>query len=151
MYEIKIKLLTDKYPEAKMPDKAHEDDAAFDIYATEKVTIPPGEVKLVSAGFSIELPQEEGYLWDMEVRPRSGLALKNAVTIHNSPGTVDQGYRGTVGVILFNGHNTEWFDVHVGDRIGQMLFNRRPLIKLIQVDELSDTARGEGGFGSSGK
>ena len=110
-----------------------------------EVVISPGETALIPAGFCIEIP--EGY--EGQVRPRSGLALENRVTVLNSPGTVDSDYRGEVAVILIN-HGREPFKVCRGDRIAQMVFCRvsRPVLE--EADDLGRTSRGEGGFGHTG-
>lgn len=129
-----------------MPARAHEDDAAYDLRSRVDLELPVGRSVLVPAGFRIELPV--GY--EAQVRPRSGLALKHNITLTNSPGTIDAGYRGEVGVIVFN-HGPEVFPVHRGDRIAQMVIAQLPQIELQIAGELSETVRGEGGFGSSGK
>ncbi len=127
------------------PRKAHHDDAAFDVRAARPETIPPGEVRLVSTGLFLELPTG----WEAQIRPRSGLALKQCITLLNSPGTIDAGYRGEVGIITFNA-GREPFVVNRGDRIAQMVIQRLPEVELVQVEELSETQRGVGGFGSTG-
>ena len=127
------------------PRKAHPDDAAYDLRARCDVSVPVGRPMLVPTGLHLELPV--GY--EAQVRPRSGLALKQAVTVLNTPGTVDAGYRGEVGVILFNAGETA-FAVKRGDRIAQMVIQKLPEIELVQADSLTDTARGKGGFGSTG-
>ena len=129
-----------------MPAKAHEDDAAYDLRSRVDLELPVGRSVLIPAGFRMELPV--GY--EAQVRPRSGLALKHNITLTNSPGTIDAGYRGEVGVIVFN-HGPEVFAVRRGDRIAQMVIAQLPQIELETTDELSDTLRGEGGFGSSGR
>ena len=97
-------------------------------------------------GVFIELP----YGYEAQVRPRSGLALKHNLFVTNSPGTVDAGYRGEVGVIMFN-HNDEPFKIARGERIAQMVIQKLPEVEFVDADELSDSLRGEGGFGSSGR
>lgn len=129
-----------------MPAKAHTDDAAFDLRSRVDMDLKPGEPHLVTTGIYMEFPP--GY--EAQVRPRSGLALKHALTVLNSPGTIDAGYRGEVGVIMLNA-GKEPFSIKRGDRIAQMVINKLPQVEIIAVDELSDTARGEGGFGSTGK
>ena len=129
-----------------LPAKAHEDDAAYDLRSRVDLTVPAGRSTLVPAGFRIELPVG----FEAQVRPRSGLALKHNITLTNSPGTIDAGYRGEVGVILFN-HGPEEFSVRRGDRIAQMVIAELPRVELQCVEELSDSGRGEGGFGSSGR
>lgn len=128
------------------PRKAHHDDAAYDLRARIDVELPCAASTLVPTGLFIELPV--GY--EAQVRPRSGLALKHNLTLTNTPGTIDSGYRGEVGVIMFNlGH--EPFIIHRGDRIAQMVITKLPDVELVEVDDLSDTLRGGGGFGSTGK
>ena len=129
-----------------LPAKAHEDDAAYDLRSRADLTVPVGRSTLVPAGFRIELPVG----FEAQVRPRSGLALKHNITLTNSPGTIDAGYRGEVGVILFN-HGPEEFPVRRGDRIAQMVIAELPRVELQCAEALSDSGRGEGGFGSSGR
>jgi len=121
--------------------------AGMDLYAAvnPEMVIPPGEWKLVPTGISIALP--EGY--EAQVRPRSGLALKQGVSILNTPGTVDADYRGEVGVILMN-HSKENLVIRRGDRIAQMIINKIERITFEEVEELPDTERGAGGFGHTG-
>jgi len=109
------------------------------------VVLKPGEHKLIKTGISIALP--EGY--EAQIRPRSGLAYKNGITVLNSPGTIDADYRGDVGVILVN-HSQEDFKVQGGDRIAQMVIAKYERIEFIEVENLDDTERGEGGFGHTG-
>ena len=128
------------------PRKAHTDDAAFDLRAREGVLVRAGSVRLIPTGLYLELPV--GY--EAQIRPRSGLALKKCVTILNSPGTIDAGYRGEVGIILFNaGPEDVRFDR--GDRVAQMVIQKLPDVQLVQVDALADSERGSGGFGSTGQ
>ena len=127
------------------PAKAHADDAAFDLRSRENMFLPVGKSTLVPTGVFMELPP--GY--EAQVRPRSGLALKHNLTLTNSPGTIDAGYRGEVGVIMFN-HGPEEFAITRGDRIAQMVICKLPEVELFQVEELSSSDRGEGGFGSTG-
>jgi dUTP pyrophosphatase len=111
----------------------------------DEVVIPPGETSLIPTGFCIEIP--EGY--EGQVRPRSGLALENHVTVLNSPGTIDSDYRGEVGVILIN-HGRAPFRVRRGDRIAQLVFCKVSKPMLEEADDLGRTARGKGGFGHTG-
>lgn len=129
-----------------MPAKAHHDDAAFDLRSRVDMELKPGEPHLVQTGIFMEFPAG----FEAQVRPRSGLALKHALTVLNSPGTIDAGYRGEVGVIILNAGN-ETFSVSRGDRIAQMVISKLPEVEIVAAAELSDTARGEGGFGSTGK
>ena len=127
------------------PRKAHEDDAAFDLRSRVDVVIPSGKIILVPTGVFMELPV--GY--EAQVRPRSGLALKHGITVLNTPGTIDAGYRGEVGVILINAGPAD-FTVARGDRIAQMVVQKLTDVQLVAVEKLSETARGAGGFGSTG-
>lgn len=111
----------------------------------EDITLNAGEHKLIKTGLYAEIP--EGY--ELQVRPRSGLALKNGISVLNSPGTVDADYRGEIGVILIN-HSNEPFVVHNGDRIAQLVFAPVVQAKFNVQSDLSDTNRGTGGFGSTG-
>lgn len=129
------------------PLYAHSDDAGADLCAAEAVTIAPGERALIGTGVSIALP--EGYA--AFVVPRSGLAAKHGITVVNSPGTVDAGYRGEIKVTLLNTDKRASFDVAVGDRIAQVIV--MPVSRAIfePVDELpADSVRGANGFGSTG-
>lgn len=128
------------------PVKAHADDAAFDLRSRIDAVVPIGRSFLVPAGFCIELPLN----YEAQIRPRSGLALKHNISLTNSPGTIDAGYRGEVGVIIFN-HGPEEFVVKRGDRIAQMVISELPQVELVTADELSGSDRGQGGFGSTGK
>ena len=121
--------------------------AGMDLRAAVEapVTLPPGERGLVPTGLSMAIPQ--GY--EAQIRPRSGLALKSGITCLNTPGTIDADYRGEVGVILIN-LGAEAFEINRGDRIAQMVIAPVTQAQLVEVDELDDTARGIGGFGSSG-
>ena len=112
----------------------------------ESITINPGGRALIPTGLRVAIP--EGY--EIQVRPRSGLALKNGITLLNTPGTIDADYRGDIGVIVIN-HGTEPFTIIAGDRIGQIVLNKVERIEWKEVNNLSDTIRGEGGFGSTGK
>ena len=128
------------------PAKAHHDDAAWDLRSREVAVIGAGEFKLVKTGLFLELP--EG--WEAQVRPRSGLALKHGISVLNTPGTIDAGYRGEVGVILIN-HGREPFAIERGHRIAQMVVQKLPAVELVRVEALVYSHRGAGGFGSTGK
>ncbi len=142
MMTLKVKRLT---PSALLPSYAHPGDAGLDLFAAEAATVPPGERKLVGTGISIELPPgTEG-----SVRPRSGLALKNGVTVLNSPGTIDQGYRGEVGVILIN-HGSTPFEIHAGMKIAQLVISPCLSVAIDEAPALTQSSRGQGGFGSTG-
>lgn len=127
------------------PKKAHHDDAAYDLRSRVDTVLPPGKVMLVPSGLFLELP--EGF--EAQVRPRSGLALKHGISVLNSPGTIDAGYRGEVAIILLNLGEKE-FPVKRGDRIAQMVIQRLPDVELVPVAELAASKRGAGGFGSTG-
>ena len=144
MTEIKINMLENC--DDLFPAKAHEDDAAYDLRARENVVLIPHRSTLVPAGFKMELPVG----FEAQIRPRSGLALKHDLMLTNSPGTIDAGYRGEVGVIMYNA-GKENFEIKRGDRIAQMVICKLPEVKLVQSEELSDSGRGAGGFGSTGK
>ena len=117
----------------------------MDLHSVESVTLAPGETKLVATGLAIELPA--GY--EAQIRPRSGLALKHSITLPNSPATIDPGYRGEVRVVMLN-LGRENYTVHAGDRIAQLVIARYEAVEWEEGD-LNDTARGAGGFGSSGR
>lgn len=155
---IKFKKLV---PDAIVPKYAHQGDAGMDLYAAEDATIRHGEAELIHTGIAIALP--DGY--EAQVRSRSGLALKNKVFVLNSPGTIDSNYRGEIGVILANFGNMQEivnergesfaygpaeFKVHKGDRIAQLVIAPVTKAELVEVAELDETDRGEGGFGSTG-
>ena len=129
-----------------VPAKAHHDDAAYDLRSRIDAVIQPGKVALIPTGLFLELPI--GY--EAQVRPRSGLALKHCISVLNSPGTIDAGYRGEVASILFNAGETP-FEIHRGDRISQMVIAKLADVALEQTETLSETSRGEGGFGSTGR
>jgi dUTP pyrophosphatase len=140
--ELKVKLLSEN---GQVPSYAHPGDAGLDLRASEALVLEPGAYRMVRTGISIELPAgTEG-----QVRPLSGLAAKHGISVVNTPGTIDEGYRGEVGVILIN-HGSEPFSIHVGDRIAQLLVKPVLRVDVSVVEALSDTARGEGGFGSTG-
>jgi len=135
-------------PRAQMPKQATPGSSGFDLVfvGDGPKLIMPQKVVLCGTGLAVEVPK--GY--ELQVRPRSGLALKEAITIPNAPGTVDSDYRGPLGVILAN-LGSEPYQVKPGDRIAQAVICAVPEVSLELVDELSDTERGEGGFGSTGK
>lgn len=141
-YTLKIRKIHDK---AIIPSYAHEGDAGLDLYAVNEVILKPGERGLVHTGIQIELPKNT----EAQIRPRSGLALKNGITTLNSPGTIDEGYRGEIGVILIN-HSNEEFKVEQEMKIAQMVIKPVFKVDIIETIELSDSERSEKGFGSSG-
>jgi dUTP pyrophosphatase len=133
-------------PDARLPECAHgpNEDAGMDLRAVEAVTLEPGVPRLVATGLAIEMPP--GY--EAQIRPRSGLALRHAVMLPNSPATIDPGYRGEIRVIMLN-LGSEPYQIHAGDRIAQMIVARYEAIEW-EEGELNPTTRGAGGFGSSG-
>lgn len=140
--ELKIKLINEK---AVLPCCAHPGDAGLDLFSVERKTLQPGESALIGTGIIIQLPPDT----EAQVRPRSGLALNHQVTVLNSPGTIDYGYRGEVKVILIN-HGRAPFEVEEGMKIAQLVIQPVLTVEVSVVDELSETRRGEGGFGSTG-
>jgi dUTP pyrophosphatase len=142
MMQLKVKRLN---PAATLPSYARAGDAGLDLFAVKALSIAPGASALVPTGIAIELPPgTEG-----QVRPRSGLALKHAITVLNTPGTVDEGYRGEVGVILIN-HGQTMFAVEAGMKIAQLVVSPRMQVEVTEVAALQDSERGAGGFGSTG-
>jgi dUTP pyrophosphatase len=139
---IKIQRLIDS---AKLPEYAHPGDAGADLFATENCEIAPGKWLAVSTGLAAEIA--EGY--ELQVRPRSGLALKKGITVLNAPGTIDSGYRGEIKVILIN-HGSDAFVIKVGDKIAQMVVAAVVSGQFTAVEALGDSTRGSGGFGSTG-
>lgn len=139
---VKIKKLT---PNAHVPQYAHFGDSGADLFSTEDCTLQPMARHAVSTGLSAEIP--EGF--ELQVRPKSGLALKSGITVLNTPGTIDFGYRGEIKVILINLSN-EVYEIKSGQKIAQLVVAPVTFATFEEVDELSDTTRGEGGFGSTG-
>ncbi|MCR5415104.1 MAG: dUTP diphosphatase [Kiritimatiellae bacterium] len=134
------------HPDAVLPAYAHPGDAGMDVRSVADIAIEPGSRALVPTGLVFVLPPG----WEAQVRPRSGLALKHGVTVLNTPGTVDSGYRGEIGVILFNS-SAETFRVSKGDRIAQIVVSPAVQAEICETDDLDATDRGAGGFGSTGK
>ena len=128
-------------------EKATKGSAGFDLLASinKPLVIEAGKSLLVPCGFSLQMPHH----FEAQVRPRSGLALKNSVTVLNTPGTIDSDYRGEICVILIN-HGQMSFKINRGMRIAQIIFKETPEVNLVEVDELDNTKRGSGGFGSTG-
>lgn len=144
IYSVDVEFKLD-HPLALPPEYQSRSAAGADVFSVQEITIHPGQVKAVDLGFSVAIP--EGF--ELQVRPRSGLALKKQITVLNSPGTIDADYRGPVKVILMN-LGSEPFDIKPGDRIAQVVLNQVPRIKVREVNNIGDTARGLGGFGSTG-
>ena len=140
--QLRVKRLT---PSATLPRRAHPGDAGLDLCAAVDLDIPPGATRLVGTGLSLELPPGT----EAQVRPRSGLALKHSVTVLNAPGTVDEGYRGEVSVILIN-HGPAVFEVKRGMRVAQLVVQPTLAVDVTDTAVLSDTSRSQGGFGSTG-
>ena len=133
-------------PDLPLPQRAHRRDAGVDLHATEDLTIAPGERKLVGTGIALALPLGTVGL----VHPRSGLAAKHGVTIVNTPGTIDADYRGEIKVCLLNTDRDTPFEVTRGMRIAQLVVQRVELPDFVEVDDLDETERGAGGYGSTG-
>tara|TARA_B100000886_G_C20392592_1_gene478938 strand:- start:489 stop:932 length:444 start_codon:yes stop_codon:yes gene_type:complete len=146
MKDILLKTLKNAYGLYPLK-KATKNSAGFDIIAAieKDIIIGPSQSFLIPSGFSLEMPEDI----EAQVRPRSGLALKNLITVLNSPGTIDSDYRGEISVILIN-HSKENFVVKRGMRIAQIVFIQLPVIKIKEVDSINQTERGTGGFGSTG-
>ena len=142
MIDIKMKRISE---EAVIPCYVHKGDAGMDLYSIEEKVISPGETALIHTGIQIELPE----FTEAQIRPRSGLALKHSVTGLNSPGTIDEGYRGEICIILIN-HGREIFKVEKQMRIAQMVIARFIHANINEAVELNSSERAEKGFGSSG-
>jgi dUTP pyrophosphatase len=140
-------LITRLDPELPLPRYAKGGDAGADIVSRIDITLAPGERALVPTGISIALP--DGYV--ALVHPRSGLAIKHGVTMVNSPGTVDAGYRGELQIILINHDKSEAVSFKRGDRIAQLVIQKVERAEFIEVEELPGSGRGSGGFGSTGR
>jgi dUTP pyrophosphatase len=131
---------------ATLPTRAHDNDAGLDLYAAEPARLAPGARVSVGTGLAVQIPDGVGGL----VLPRSGLAIRHGVTLINSPGLIDPGYRGEVRVLLINTDRTLEFQISPGDRIAQLLLVPVAHANPLQADALDDSTRGQGGFGSSG-
>ena len=140
---VKLKKLN---KDAIIPDYAHKGDAGMDLYSIQDDIIEPLTWKLIPTGLACELPEgTEG-----QVRSKSGIALKNGVFVLNTPGTVDENYRGEIGVVLYNLNTKEPFVIKKGQKIAQYVINAIEYVDTIEVEQLDSTDRGEGGFGSTG-
>lgn len=148
MITVQFQRLPDN-PDLPLPTYATEGAAAFDLRAavpaTQPLILAPGARALIPTGFALAIP--DGY--EMQIRPRSGLALKNGISLVNSPATIDADYRGPLGIILIN-HGQDPFTVNRGDRIAQALITPAPQAHFVEVATLPETARNTGGFGSTG-
>ncbi|HEX7058979.1 MAG TPA: dUTP diphosphatase [Solirubrobacterales bacterium] len=142
--ELRVALLEDG---AQLPTRAHDGDAGLDLYACEAAHIGPGERWSVGTGIAVEIPDGHAGL----VLPRSGLARKHGIALVNSPGLIDAGYRGEVRVLLLNTDPADTFAVEPGDRIAQLVISPVALAQPVEAEALDDSARGDGGFGSSGR
>lgn len=134
------------HPDAVLPRRAYDGDAGLDLHAVEALTLAPGARASVGTGIAVAIPDGHAGL----VMPRSGLAAKRGIALVNAPGLIDAGYRGELRVLLLNTDRDEPCEIAVGDRIAQLVVIRVELPQTVEVDELPDTARGSGGFGSSG-
>lgn len=134
------------HPDAIIPDYAHAGDAGLDLYSIQDDIIEPLSWKLIPTGLACKLPKgTEG-----QVRSKSGIALKNGVFVLNTPGTVDENYRGEIGVMLYNLNTKQAFEIKKGQKIAQYVINAVEYVKTEEVDVLDETSRGQGGFGSTG-
>lgn len=133
------------HEDAIIPNYAHIGDAGLDLFSIEEKLLNPGDSALIKTGIKIELPEQT----EAQIRPRSGLALKHGITVLNTPGTIDEGYRGEIGIILIN-HGKKDFLVEKNMKIAQMVVKPVWYVNVEEVKELSDTERAEGGFGSTG-
>lgn len=140
---LRIKRLDDDLP---LPRYAHEGDAGLDLYAATSVTLAPMERALVPTGFAIEIP--EGYAGF--VQPRSGMAIRSGLTLLNTPGLIDSHYRGEVKIIVVNLDPDTPVTIARGDKVAQLVIQPVATVELEEAEELGDTARGDGGFGSTG-
>jgi dUTP pyrophosphatase len=146
--KVKIKRISEEFNDIQLPSYTTEGSAGMDIRAAvnENLVVKAGEIILVPTNLSVEIPA--GY--EIQVRPRSGLAIKNGIGILNSPGTIDSDYRGEVKIILMN-FSKEDFTISRGDRIAQIVLSKVYLAEFEESNNLEDSSRGEGGFGHSGK
>ncbi|GGA86449.1 dUTP diphosphatase [Ornithinibacillus halotolerans] len=142
-YKLKIKLV---HEDAKLPYRANEGDAGLDLFSIEEKIIEPGATALLRTGIQMELPKGT----EAQIRPRSGLALKHSITLLNTPGTIDEGYRGEIKVIMIN-HGKQAFKVEKHMRIAQMVIAPVLHVTMEETDVLSTSDRDSGGFGSSGQ
>ena len=132
---------------ARLPSRAHEGDAGLDLYSAEAMAIGPGDRASVGTGIAVEIPAGFAGL----VLPRSGLAARHGIALVNAPGLIDSGYRGEIRVLLLNTDRAEPFEIEPGDRIAQLIVTPVTNAEPIEVAELATSARGDGGFGSSGR
>lgn len=140
---IPIQLLTDN---ARVPSRAYAGDAGYDLYASASYTLKPFERCLIDTGIAIEIPIGYGGF----VLPRSGLAIKKGLSLVNAPGLIDSNYRGEIKVIAINLDPENEIEIQIGDRVAQLVIMNVADVYFSQASDLSDSIRGEGGFGSSG-
>jgi dUTP pyrophosphatase len=134
-------------PRATLPTRAHPGDAGLDLHALEAATLAPGERVSIPTGIAVEIEPGHAGL----VLPRSGLAARHGISVVNAPGLIDSGYRGELRVLLLNTDRSEPFELSAGDRIAQLLLIAVAVAEPVEVAQLSQTPRGAGGFGSSGR
>ena len=134
-------------PEARPPAQAHPGDAGYDLFASEAAILGPGQRASVGTGIAVAIPDGCAGL----VLPRSGLARKHGIGLANAPGLIDSGYRGELRVLLLNTDRDEPFEIEPGDRIAQLVIVRHETPELLEVESLAASARGAGGFGSTGR
>lgn len=146
--KIRIKRISEEFSDIPLPEYATEGSSGMDLRAAvkDKIILEAGKILLVPTNLSVEIPL--GY--EIQVRPRSGLAAKHGIGVLNSPGTIDSDYRGEIKTILFNFSDKD-FEINRGDRISQMVISKVYIADLIEDKELSESARGAGGFGHTGK
>ncbi|MCJ7595147.1 MAG: dUTP diphosphatase [Desulfobacterales bacterium] len=144
--QIKVKKLGEQQDIA-LPTYETEGSAGMDLRAAVKgeVTLRPGEIRLIPTGLAVSIPRG----WEAQIRPRSGLALRHGIGMVNSPGTIDSDYRGEIGLVVIN-WGEEPFTIKRGDRIAQMVITSVTRVDMVEVDDLDQTQRGDGGFGHSG-
>jgi dUTP pyrophosphatase len=142
--QLRVARLTDG---ARLPSRAHSGDAGLDLHAAEAASLGPGERASVGTGIAVEIPDGHAGL----VLPRSGLAARHGIALVNAPGLIDSGYRGELRVLLLNTDREEAFEIEPGDRIAQLVVSAVAEAEPIEVEELAESDRGGGGFGSSGR
>ena len=135
------------HPDAVVPTSPYDGDAGLDLASVERCEIAPGARRVVATGLAVAIPQGHAGF----VQPRSGLAARHGISVVNSPGLIDSGYRGELMVLLVNTDPTSDYEVNVGDRIAQLVIQPVEQATFVAVDELDDHERGEGGFGSTGR
>ena len=143
MANLKIKKI---HPDATIPKYAHKGDSGMDVFAIQNIVLNSRERALLQTGLQFEIPK--GY--EIQVRPKSGLAIKDGITCLNSPATIDSNYRGELGIILIN-HSSKPFAIEKGKKIAQIVLSKVEIAKIKVVDKINETSRGGGGFGSTGK